>query len=915
MPEYERTASRTWSERCYRLLLHLYPRSFRDEFGDAMVEFFRDRMARARLERRPQARLSVWQRVAADIALNAVPSHLDALRHALRRRREHRLAPLTAPSLNASRREDHVLSSILQDIRFAVRGMQRAPGFTLTVFATLAIGIGACVAVFSVVNGVLLKALPYPEPQRIVSVDHLSPYGTVSEGEFVDYRREASAIGNLAAYVTGNATLASTEGAPERVRVTSVTEDFFNVLGTRMWLGRSFTAEEKRRGGPFAVVLSHGLWQRRYGSDSSIIGQTVVMNDRPRTVVGVLPPGVEYPAPDIALWAPLRLNYDTLWERNNHYLQLVGRLAPDASVERARIQIAELARRFGRDFPDIYDAQKPLLTRVATLSTALVADTRPYIITLFVAVTFVLLIACVNVANLMLSRGESRRREVAIRTAMGASRSRVVRQALTESLLFALVGGGAGLAVAAATVRALRGALPASVPRAGDIAVDVGVLSFAVVITLLTGVLCGVVPAFRVARDDASDTLKEGGRSAGSARGRGRVRRSLVVSEIALAVVTLSGAGLMVRSFWNMQAIDLGFRPENVLAVQVAPPARYINEKATELYDRFIERIRAIPDVVHAGAVEDLPITDGNSMWSILVDNAPMTSVGNAPAAMPQKVAHEYFDAMRIPIVRGRTFTSGDRADAPLVAVVNETMARKLYPGKNAVGGTLKLLNEQAPWVTVVGVVKDVRSSGFLTDPPPTMYFPQAQAGRSAFYVPSSMWLIVRTKSDPHAVAGAVRSIVREIEPAAPIARVRTMTEALATSVAPRRFTTLLLLGFALVAMTLAGLGIYSVIAYSVSQRRAEMGIRMALGASGGKVVGQVLGEGFRTAAIGAGLGLVIAFATTRLLRALVVGVSPTDALTLGSVSVALMLVALVASYIPARRASRVDPVQAIRAD
>jgi predicted permease len=456
--------------------------------------------------------------------------------------------------------------------------------------------------------------------------------------------------------------------------------------------------------------------------------------------------------------------------------------------------------------------------------------------------------------------------------------------------------------------------VPASVPRAGDIAVDVGVLLFALGITLITGVLCGVVPAFRVARDDASDTLKEGGRSAGSARGRGRVRRGLVVAEIALAVVTLSGAGLMLRSLWNMQSIDLGFEPERVLAVQVAPAVPE-DDRATQLYDRFLERVRAIPDVVHAGAVQDLPITDGNSMWSILVDGAPQTSVANAPAAMPQKVTHGYFEAMRIPVVRGRIFTAADRVDAPLVAVINETMARKLWPGKDAIGGTVKLLNETLPWVTVVGVVKDVRSSGFLTDPPPTMYFPQAQAGKSAWYVPSTLWLIVRTNADPRAVVGQIRSIVREIAPAAPIARVQTMSDAVAASVAPRRFTTLLLLAFAMVAMILAGLGIYSVIAYAVSQRRAEMGIRMALGARRGQVVSQVLGEGVRTAAVGAAVGIVLALATTRFLRAMAVGVSPGDPGTLAVVAVTLMLVAVAAAYVPARRASGVDPARAIRAD
>ena len=878
-----------------------------------MIEFFRDRMAHR--EGRPLARIQLLLRAVGDVALNAVPAHLDAVRQAIRIRRQHRLAPNYAPSLVPSRQEDHMITSILQDLRFAVRGIRRAPSFSLTVFATLAIGIGATVAVFSVVNGVLLKDLPYPEPERIVRVQHLEPYGTVSEPEFVDYKREVGALSGLAAYRSVSVTLSGEDGEPERVRVATVSEDFFKVLGAPMWLGRSFSPDEDRRGGPLVAVMSNGLWRRRYGADSSIIGRSLVLNDRPRTIIGILPPGVEFPARDIGLWLPLRLNYDTLWTRNNHYLELIGRLAPDATVERARAQVAGLARRFVSDFPDTYDPGKPLLTRIAPLASVLVAESRPYIIALFGAVTLVLMIACVNVANLMLARGESRRREVAIRTAMGASRYRVMRQALTESLLLALIGGAAGLIVASGTVNALRATIPSSVPRAGDIAVDVGVLIFALAVTLVTGILCGVVPAFRVAREDAGDTLKETGRSSSGSRGRGRVRRLLAVSEIALAVVTLSGAGLMMRSLWNLQAIDLGFSPDNVLAVQIAPPARYVDEQATQLYDRIIERVQAIPGVEAAGAVEDLPITDGNSIWSILIDGAPMTSVANAPAAMPQKVAHGYFDAMRIPIVRGRTFTESDHVDAPLVAVVNETMAREMWPGKDAIGGTVKMLNETMPWATVVGVVKDVRSTGFLTDPPPTMYFPQPQAARIAYYVPSQMWLIVRTKGDPRAVAGQVRSIVREIEPTAPIARLQTMNEAVAASVAPRRFTSLLLLGFATVALVLAGLGIYSVIAWSVTERRAEMGIRMALGASRGRVVGQVLGEGVRTAAIGAVVGLVIAFGTTGFLRSLVVGISPGDPVTLVVVTVALMLVAVAASYVPARRASGVDPVRAIRAD
>ncbi|HWP72504.1 MAG TPA: ABC transporter permease [Gemmatimonadaceae bacterium] len=912
MPEYERTRARGMAERVYRVLLHLYPRAFRDEFGDAMIEFYRDRLARTKGRDRALAGLHAMS----DLARNAIPARIDDIGQSIAVRRRQRLAPALAPSLASTRREDRMLASILQDLRYALRGMRRAPSFALTVCAILAIGIGASVAVFSVVNGVLLKALPYADPGRIVRLQHHEPYSTVSEPEFVDYKREVTALQYLAAYISYPATLAAKDAEPERLRAASVSEDFFPVLGSRMWLGRPFAADEQRRGGPFSVVLSHSLWTRRFGSDSSIIGREITFNERNRTVVGVLAPGHSFPGPEIAVWTPMRLNYDTLWTRNNHYLQLIGRLAPEGTIERARLQSSELAKRFVRDFPTMYAAGKPVIVTVSPLSNALVAETRPYIVTLFIAVTLVLMIACVNVANLMLARGEVRRRDVAIRTAMGASRYRVVRQALTESLVLALFGGAAGVLIATGTVRALRAVIPASVPRASDVSVDFIVLAFAVGITVITGVLCGVVPAFRVARDDASDTLKEGGRSAGAARARGRVRRALAISEIALAVVTLTGAGLMMRSLWNMNAIDLGFSPDNVLAVQVSPPARFVDQQATELYERLLARVRALPGVQSVGAVEDLPISDGNSIWSIAIDDmSPNTSVADAPAAMPQKVTAGYFDVMRVPTVRGRTFTDADRADAPLVAVVNETMARKMWPGKDAIGGMIRMLNPEMPKVPVVGIVKDVRSSGVLTDPPPTMYFPSAQARRSVYYVPTQMWLVVRTTGDPRSIAGQVRSIVREVEPSTPIARLQTMNEAVAASVAPRRFTSLLLAGFAMVALVLAGLGIYSVISYSVSQRRAEMGIRMALGASRGALVGQVLGEGARTAALGALFGVLLAMAATRLLRSMVVGVSPTDPLTLGAVAAVLLLVALAASYFPARRASRVDPALAIRAE
>ncbi|HZI29410.1 MAG TPA: ABC transporter permease [Gemmatimonadaceae bacterium] len=914
MPEYPRTRPRTRGEWIYRALLQVYPREFRDEFGDAMVEFFRDRNSAARAEGTISL-VRLWWRVALDLLRNALPARADALVRSLRRVRDYHRAPRTAPSLGFLRQEDRMFATMFQDLRFALRGMRRAPGFTLTVLATLAIGIGASVTIFSVVNGVLLKPLPYPEPHRIVRAQHLEPFGTVSEPEFVDYKREAKAFALLAAYRTAPVTLGGTDGEPERIEAAVVSEDFFPVLSRPMALGRSYNADENRRGGPFTTVISHGLWQRRFGGDSSVIGRQIVVNERPRTVIGVARPGTDFPNNGISIWLPMRLNYDTLWDRNNHYLELIGRLAPNATVERAGREIQTLARRFQRDFPDMYGGGA-LITRVTPLSNVMVADAKPYIITLFGAVGFVLLIACVNVANLMLARGESRRKEIAIRSAMGASRARVTRQALTESLLFAIAGGVLGLLAAIGGVGALRALAPSSVPRVDEVAVDPMVMLFAIGVTLLTGMLFGMGPALRAVRDDAAESLKEGGKtSSGNARGLGRMRRTLAVSEIALAVVALSGGGMMMRSLWHLQAIDLGFRPDHVLAMRLAPPQSYAGGQGAALYDRILERVRALPDVEKAAAVEDLPITDGNSMWSILVDGAPQTSVAKAPVAMPQKVTPDYFETMGIRLLRGRSFTEADRPDAQLVAVVNETMEKKLWPGKSAIGGTVKLLSEQMPWATVVGVVRDVRSRGFLEEIPPTMYFAQAQAGRIAFYVPHHMWILARTRGEPSAITASVRAIVREIEPATPIARVQTMDEAVAASVASRRFTTSLIAGFAAIAVLLAGLGVYGVITYSVNQRQFEMGIRMALGATRSRVVNHILREGLWTGVTGAAIGLVFASGATRLLRATLVEVKPGDPLTLVVVTLVLLSVAMLASWIPARRASAVDPVRTIRAE
>ena len=916
MPEYRRTKPRNVSERLYRALLHVYPRDFRDEFGDAMMEFHRDRLAHARRAAGLRGMTRVWVHVAADLLRNALPARVESVRRRIRKHADERAALRETPSLMHVTKEDLMLSSIIQDLRFAFRGMRRAPGFTFTVLATLALGIGASVATFSAVNGVLLKPLPFRDPERLVRLEHLEPYQTVSEPEFVDYRRDAKSLAKLAAYNGASAMISASGGGagaePERVRVLLVTDDFFATLGTTVLLGRTFTAEEERRGGPPVAVISHGLWMRRFAGDSSAVGRQIVMNDRPRTVVGVLAPGAEFPSDEYSAWLPKRLNYDTLWTRNNHYLTVIGRLAPGASAEQASTEVRTLAQRMSRDFPETYSSDEPLVTSVVPLLNHTVAEVRPYLVTLFGAVLFVLLIACVNVANLLLARGEARRKELAIRSALGASGFRVARQAFAESLLLAGIGGAAGVALAALAVRVLRSVVPTSVPRAEGIAIDPLVLLFALGLTLVTGLLFGMMPAMRSARHDAADSLKEGGKTS-STRGLGRLRSALVVSEVALSVVTLAGAGLMLRSLWNLQAIDLGFRPENVLVMSIAAPVSYTPVQSIALYQRLTDDIRALPGVVQAAAVEDMPILECCSGWSILIDNAPMTTVANSPAATPQKVTPGYFEVMRVGVVRGRTFNETDDENAPPVTVVNETMARTLWPGKEAIGGTVKMLNEESPRATVVGVVRDERLAGFLKPAPAIMYFPQAQAGQSAHYTPSWMWLVVRTSGDPAAIAPSVRGVVRRVEPLAAIARVQTMEQVVSASVAARRFATALIAGFAVVALLLAGIGIYGVIAYSVTQRHFEIGLRLALGATPTAVARQILGEGLRTAMIGAVLGLALALGTTRLLRAMFVDVSVTDPVTLASVTALLVLVAVAASWLPARRASAVDPLSAMK--
>jgi putative ABC transport system permease protein len=901
-------------ERIFRMLLRLYPQPLREEFGDAMVEFFRDRIADARRSHGSLGVLEAWGATVAD-ALRAAPlARFDALRRGFARH--------TSPPLRAvvdARRKDRMLASLWQDVRHAMRGMRRSPAFTVLVIATLALGMGANVAIFSVVNGILLKPLPFAEPERLIRIDQTN---AISEPEFADYRRDTHTLSRIAAYAFGSASFTGQGEEAERVQGARVSDGFFEVLRVGALLGRTFQPDEERAGAARVVVLSYGLWQRRYGGDASIVGRDILVNGTPRTVVGVMPRSFRFPEEETGVWTPIGFKYDSLWTRNNHYLQAIGRVAPDVDVRQVTAELRTLTKHWTKDYPDVYAPDEPLTVSAIPLTQAVVGAARPYLLALLGAVGFVLLIACVNVANLLLVRGESRRKELAVRTALGASRARLVRQGLTESILFSLAGGLAGLAIAKVGVNVLLLLAPAELPRLNEVTIDPAVLWFAVAIATFTGLAFGVAPAWMAAREDTSEALKEGGKtSTAAARGAGRTRRRLVSAEIALTVVTLCGAGLMVRSLWKLQAVELGFQPDHVLTMRVTPftpapmPQEDRNARSAQFYEQLLARVRAEPRVTAAAAVEDLPIADGNSIWSILIDGAPMTSVAQARSAMPQKVTTDYFRVMRISLVKGRTFREEDRVDAPLVAVVNETMARKEWPSRGALGGTIKMLSPEAPWATVVGVVKDVRSAGFTGEVPPTMYFPLAQSGKSAYLVPPVMSLVVRTSGDPSALTNVIRGIVRELDPNAPVSRVATMDRLVADSVGARRFSTLLLAGFGCLALLLAAIGIYGVIASAVTQRKYEIGVRLALGARRQDVVVMVLREGLRTAALGAAVGLAGAIATAYALRAVFFEVKAWDPLTLAGAVLLLMLAALLASWIPAMRASAVHPMSALRVE
>ena len=819
------------------------------------------------------------------------------------------------------------MKSLFQDIRFCVRMLIRQPGFTAVAVLALALGIGANTAIFSVVNAVLLRPLPYPASDQIVRVYNNNPSrgwsrSSISFQDFVDWKEQSKAFAYMAAFNPRSTNLSGEQG-PERVDYAMVTSDIFSVLGAKPVLGRAFLPEDDVSGSGEVIVISHGFWQRYFGGANDVIGKRLILNGAPNTIVGVMPSYVRFPSADIELWKPIARSPDSTGSRGSHWLSAIARIKPEATIEEAQAEMSVIAERLAKQYPD---SNKGWGVELVSLHEQQTGDLRPALLLLWGAVGLVLLIACANVANLLLARAASREKEIAIRSALGAMRGRIIRQLLTESTLLAASGGAVGLLFAVWGIRLLPELSAAGI--AEEIQIDGRVMIYSFALSLLTGIIFGLVPAFKTSKSDLNDALKEGGRShAGSSNNR--VRSVLVIAEVALTLVLLVGAGLLMRSFVRLLNVDMGFDTDRLLTLRIAPPQtlpqtdgdmdaffkRYLDERRqwSAFYSSLRERVEGMPGVESVGAINRLPLA-GN-WWSmyILPEGGPSWRSGDQPAAYGRVVDTGYLQTMKIPLLKGRMLTDLDDGSAPLAAVINQSMAQAFWPGQDPLGKRLRFGEESVfDWVTVVGIVGDVRYTNVETAPAPTIYVPFAQT-MFGFFGDWGMTIVARTESDPSAMTAAIREQIHAMDKSLPLYEVNTMDQLMSESVAEQRFNMLLLAIFGALALVLAMVGIYGVISYSVSQRTREIGVRVALGATRSDIFKLVIGQGMILILIGVGLGLAASLVLTRLLTTLLYEVSPTDTLTFAGISFLLISVALLACYIPARRATRVDPMTALR--
>ncbi|HET6976213.1 MAG TPA: ABC transporter permease [Pyrinomonadaceae bacterium] len=794
------------------------------------------------------------------------------------------------------------METIIKDIRYGIRSLIKRPGFTTVAVLTLALGIGVNSAIFSVLNAVLLRPLPYSDPDRIVRIDETEGKGGmgVSPPNLVDFQQQNHSFESVAGY-TGGSFILTRAGEPLRIQSCAISAELLSVVGVTPLIGRSFSTADET-GQERTALISYGLWQRRFGGDAALLNKQITLDGLNYTVVGVMPNGFEFPIQTerVEIWTPLEQPEDLAQLRGAHYLDVVGRLKTGVSLAQARADIETIASRIAQQYPDLVSGK----TTVVPLKDDLVGQARPYLFMLGGAVLLVLLIAIANVASLTLARTAERQKEIALRTALGASKSRVVRQLLTESLILSLVGGVAGVTLASWTTGFLIAIAPGDLPRLESAYVDRRVLLFALAVSVICGLVLGLIPAWRSAGHDLQTRLKEGETRSASAP-RQALRKALVVSEVTLALVLLCGAGLLIRTLWNLNSVNPGFDPDSVTVAElVLPKTKYRDAgQQTLFFQQLIERIKSSPAIESVGGTSNLPLSGTNMMFLASVEGGPNSSV---PASF-RAVSNDYFRTMHIPLLKGRSFDDHDTAESQPVVVINETMARQISSSFEAALGKRIKHGFKNQVAEVVGVIGDVKYAGLDQQTKPEMYAPFAQRAWPF------MRIVTRSKSDPSLAAATIREAVRAIDKDQPVDKVMTMSSVVSASIVGRSFYMQLLGTFAALAFILAAVGIYGVVSYSVAQRTREIGIRIALGARSRDVLGLVLKEGLRLTALGVGLGLAGAFAATRVLRTLLFEVKPTDPTTFICLSLLLAFVALLASYIPARRATKVDPLEALR--
>ena len=805
-----------------------------------------------------------------------------------------------------------MLDELGQDLRYAVRSLRKSPGFTAIALLTLALGIGANTAIFSVVRGVLLEPLPFHDADRIVRLWHAHrgdavDKGAISEPDFLDWREQSTMAESMGGYffMDGGTGMDMTGiGDPERIATALVTDGFFETLGTPARVGRYLQPDENVPGRDRAVVISHGFWTRRFGSDPGLVGRAITLDGVPFQVVGVMPPGFTYPADrTIDAWVPLSyFGPDDIGRaRASRFMSVIARLKPGASVDQLTAELSGIAARLAAEHPEQNSGWED--ATVLGIRESIIGEVRQPLLVLMGAVAMLLLVACVNIASLLLARATGRQQELAVRAALGAGRARITRQLVTESLTLALLGGALGVALAFVAVRALRSAGAAELPRSGDIGIDGVVLAFTIAVSIVSGLIFGIIPALR-ASVNLEQSLRAGSRGTVGGTGQ-KLRKGLVVAEVALAVILVVGAGLATKSFARLTSVDPGFQPRNALVVNMSVPDEFGTPAARlDYYYRVLETLRALPGVQAAGAARDIPLRGVGEMTRPQVPSRP-TPPGEGPTAQRHHVSTDYFKALGIPLRQGRTFEMTDRADAPPVVVINEEMARRFFPGENPIGQTVQIAAE----MTVIGIVGDVRQRGLAEPVEPAAYHHALQQFRSR------MSIVVRTTGDPLQHANAVRQAIWAMNPTQTITSITALESVLGTAVARPRLLAWLLALFGIIGLTLGALGIFGVLAYAVTQRRQEIGVRVALGAPPRSVLRLIIGQGLALAGIGVVLGVGVAYLVTASMQSVLYGIQASDPVTFLQVALVLMAAALLASWLPARRALGIDPVTALRYD